>query len=140
MTSDRVVSQEARGHSPEHHMPAFPTWGEAGDHIASGMSLRDYFAVHSTQPGMSEIAKAAGVGMDSSRRVYLEADAPFGRHFDEWWGALSLQQQCDLSARVRYAQADAMLRVRAEPAQQGRVQAAEASGTNVPTGTKREDA
>lgn len=78
-----------------------------------GMSLRDYFAIHSTQPGMAEIAKAAGVGMDKNRRIYTSADATTGIHFDEWWQTLTLARQCELSALVRYAQADAMMVVRA---------------------------
>jgi hypothetical protein len=28
---------------------AFPTWGDAGDHIADGMTLRDYFAAKAMQ-------------------------------------------------------------------------------------------
>lgn len=78
-----------------------------------GMSLRDYFAVHGTEPGMSELVKVAGCGLDRTNRVYTTKDGPEGMHFTEWWQALTIETQCDLCARVRYAQADAMLRVRA---------------------------
>ncbi len=29
--------------------PAFPAWGDAGDHIYDGMTLRDYFAAKAMQ-------------------------------------------------------------------------------------------
>ncbi len=77
------------------------------------MSLRDYAAIHSTQPGAIEIAKAAGVGLDNARRVFKGKDAKYGQTFDEWWGSLSLERQCELCAIVRYAQADAMIKARA---------------------------
>jgi hypothetical protein len=79
--------------------------------LLSGMSLRDYMAVHSTQPGIAEICKVAGFGWDGVR-VYLQKDAETGIRFDEWWRTLTLERMCDLSARVRYAQADAMLKAR----------------------------
>ena len=31
--------------------PAFPAWGEAGDHIDGGMTLRDYFAAKALESG-----------------------------------------------------------------------------------------
>jgi len=101
--------------------PAFPDVGSGWDRdsgqyftqSSGGMSLRDYAAIHSTQPGMSEIAKAAGVGFVSCR-IYHKADTKHPIPFDEWWSSMTLEQQCLLSARVRYAQADAMLHARAE--------------------------
>lgn len=109
--------------SPDNGGPAFPSeigfgcvndnMHQTGGSVAQwyGMALRDYFAVHSTQPGASEIAKAAGVGMDSNHRIYPTAEAT-GMLFSDWWNSLTLERQCDLCARVRFAQADAMLRAR----------------------------
>jgi hypothetical protein len=77
-----------------------------------GMSLRDYMAIHSTQPGCMEICKCAGIGFDGMR-VFLKADDQVGMRFDDWFRSLSLERICELSAMVRYAQADGMLKVRA---------------------------
>jgi len=90
--------------------PAFPPVHDPATH-PSGMTLRDYFAIHSTQPGMAEICKAAGVEIDSMHRVHLSKYGE-GMHFDGWWTGMTLEQQCELSAKVRYAQSDAMLKVR----------------------------
>lgn len=79
-----------------------------------GMSLLDYFAVHSTQPGVVEVAKAAGVGIDTNHRVYLTEDAKAGISFNDWWISLTLERQCELSAAVRYAEANAMLKERSK--------------------------
>lgn len=91
--------------------PAFPTHpghqNQNGDFFfgLDGMTLRDYFAIHSDQPGVSEIANIAGYKTDG---IFLEL--PDGQvRFTEWWNALPLAERCALSARVRYAQADAML-------------------------------
>jgi hypothetical protein len=78
---------------------------------ATGMSLRDYMAVHSTQPGIAELCKVAGVGFDGYK-VYTTASDEIGIRFDDWWRAMTLEQMCELSAKVRYAEADAMLKVR----------------------------
>jgi hypothetical protein len=78
---------------------------------AGGMSLRDYAAIHSTQPGIAEICKCAGIGFDGIR-VYLTADDSAGQRFDDWWRSLSIERMCELSAMVRYAQADGMLKAR----------------------------
>jgi hypothetical protein len=102
--------------------PAFPELvsefdldrGERGEYVYrmnGGMTLRDYAAIHSTQPGCAEICKAAGVGFDGMR-VYTTADDAVGMRFDDWFRSLSLERVCELSAMVRYAQADGMLKVR----------------------------
>lgn len=74
---------------------------------ARGMDLRDYFAIHNTQPGVIEICKAAGVDADINHMI----DMPMvGRvSFNTWWISLTLERQCELSAKVRYALADAMI-------------------------------
>ena len=74
-----------------------------------GMSLRDYAAIHSTQPGCSEIIAMAGLTWSASR-VWLSEDT--GISFDQWWETMPLAARLDLCAKVRYAQADAMLRAR----------------------------
>jgi hypothetical protein len=79
--------------------------------IAEPISLRDYAAIHSTQPGCLEICKCAGVGFDGIR-VYQTVDDHAGVRFDEWFRTLTIERICELAAMVRYAQADAMLKVR----------------------------
>jgi hypothetical protein len=85
-----------------------------GEVVHEGMTARDYFATHSTQPGVIEIAKAAGVGIDANHRIYLNELETAGISFSDWWLSLTLERQCELSAAVRYAQADAMLKERAK--------------------------
>jgi hypothetical protein len=77
-----------------------------------GMTLRDYAAIHSSQPGVIEIVEVAGHKIDPSHRVYIKGEQPEGVSFNTWWISLGLEKQCELSALVRYAQADAMMKVR----------------------------
>jgi len=72
-----------------------------------GMSLRDYFAVHADQPGVSEIVTMAG-GETDGFMVKFSRDSE-GQKFNDWWNDLPLADRLDLSARVRYAMADAMM-------------------------------
>jgi hypothetical protein len=74
-----------------------------------GMSLRDYFAIHGTQPGCSEVVAIAGL-VWSAGKVWLSESVSIT--FDKWYDSLPLTERLDLCARVRYAQADAMLRAR----------------------------
>jgi len=76
------------------------------------VELRDYMAIHSTQPGCNEIVAMAGL-VFSNNQVWLPNDPnkPIGP-FNSWYNSLPLTQQLDLCAKVKYAQADAMLRVR----------------------------
>jgi hypothetical protein len=39
--------------------PAFPAWGDAGDHIYDGMTLRDYFAAKAMQAMLSAFPNVA---------------------------------------------------------------------------------
>lgn len=90
--------------------PAFPTHHNVGPHAHwGGMNLRDYCAIHSTQPGVDEICKVAGVLRVSHSLIVVDGHQTT---FDEWWRSLSLETICELSAKVRYAQADAMIKVR----------------------------
>lgn len=96
--------------------PAFPgsrQWyerrGEWESTAEGGMSLRDYAAIHSTQPGCSEIVAMAGLKWSASR-VWLSENT--GISFDQWWESMPLAERLDLCAKVRYAQADAMLAAR----------------------------
>lgn len=77
----------------------------------SGMTLRDYFAVHADQPGVSEIVTMAGGETADGYRVKF---SPGGADykFNEWWNGLPIADRLSLSAQVRYAMADAMLAVR----------------------------
>lgn len=75
-----------------------------------GMSLRDYFAAHSDQPGQSQIATLLSWRCRGVNGVpYNDPDA---LSFDERWGQLTLSEQADAYSRVRYVIADAMLRAR----------------------------
>lgn len=76
----------------------------------TGMEMRDYFAVHADQPGVSEIVAAAGM-VHSGGRVWSNEEVDLGS-FNVWWDTLPLVRRLELSAMVRYAMADAMLRVR----------------------------
>lgn len=80
--------------------------------IINGISLRDYMAIHSTQPGISEICSVAGV-VWSAGKVWRknDTDNPIGT-FEKFLSSMSLEEQLDLCSRVKYAQADSMLRVR----------------------------
>lgn len=79
---------------------------------AYGMTLRDYLATHSVQPGMGEIASMAGLTY-SNGGVWSD---PITRiaGFDEWFNRLPLDERLSLYARVKYAMADAMLKERAK--------------------------
>ena len=91
--------------------PAFPcAIPELHVMAESGMSLRDYFAVHADQPGVTEIVSMAGGETDG----FWVALFPGGARvrFNDWWSDLPLSDRLDLSARVRYAMADAMLAAR----------------------------
>ena len=75
-----------------------------------GMSLRDYFAVHADQPGVAEIVSMAGLSY-SANQVWVDANTSIGT-FDSWWRGITNDERFNLSARVRYALADAMLAAR----------------------------
>lgn len=82
--------------------------------ILREMKLRDYFAIHSDQPGRLEIAMVAGV------RVQEDAPSSFTPperdalpRFSDWYRTLTQEERYTLQAKVRYEQADAMLAVRA---------------------------
>lgn len=94
--------------------PAFPTDNEAQTgnntwHYA-GMTLRDYFAIHSVQPGCGEIASMAGLYY-SQGAVWSNSETRVDS-FDVWFCGLPLIERLDLFARVKYAMADAMLKAR----------------------------
>lgn len=78
-----------------------------------GMSLRDYFAVHADQPGVSEIVAFAG-GETDGFLVKFSAEGEKVK-FNDWWNGLPLPERLELSARVRYGLADAMLAARISP-------------------------
>lgn len=78
-----------------------------------GMTLRDYFAVHADQPGVSEIVTMAGGETDGFHVKFSRDGKEYT--FNEWWNDLPLDDRLKLSARVRYALADAMLAERSKP-------------------------
>lgn len=75
-----------------------------------GMTLRDYFAVHSTQPGCSEICALKGLRY-SGGFVWKDEHTRLAV-FDDWLATLPLDERLLLCAQVRYAEADAMLKAR----------------------------
>lgn len=89
--------------------PAFPM----SDYYGTGLSIRDYFAVHADQPGYAEIVSHAGLTYGSNQ-VWKDAQTSIGT-FDSWWRDLPNSERFRLSAEVRYAMADAMLKARAHP-------------------------
>lgn len=74
--------------------------------LHTGMTLREYFAAHADQPGVSEIVSMAGHRTDG---YWVEfSDGREKQKFNDWWNDLPLPERCSLSARVRFALADAM--------------------------------
>lgn len=92
--------------------PAFPTLQDEGleFHRAEGMTLRDYFAIHSVHPGMGELASMAGLAYRNGGIWKDEKTRVAGA--DEWFSELPLSERLDLFSRVKYAMADAMLKAR----------------------------
>jgi hypothetical protein len=79
-------------------------------YVTDGMTLLDYFAAHSVQPGCGEIASLAGLAYRMGR-VWRDDSTSLGS-FDDWFNGLPLAERLDLFARVKYAMAAAMLRAR----------------------------
>ena len=80
-------------------------------YLSTGLSIREYMAVHSTQPGVSEICAVAGVKCDG-HTVYLEMRK---YSFNEWWETLPLTERLDLASKVRVMQADSLIRELEKP-------------------------
>lgn len=78
----------------------------------SGMSLRDYFAIHCDQPGQAEIIRAAGLEAKSSAGYFVVMNNGTEIPFEQWWQTISQQDRFNLYAMVRYQMADAMLKAR----------------------------
>lgn len=97
--------------------PAFPTDGEHQSGLNTwhheGMSLRDYFAVHSVHPGAGEVAAIAGLTYRLGA-VWSDADTRIGS-FEDWFSRLPLTERLELFSSAKYAMADAMLIVRGRP-------------------------
>jgi len=93
--------------------PAFPLAVTDGVFIQEGMSLRDYFAVHADQPGMTEIVAAAGLRLLKGQ-IWADDEGPIFPSFNAWWESLDQNARFELSAQVRYAMAEAMLEARSK--------------------------
>jgi hypothetical protein len=78
--------------------------------VCTGMTVRDYFAIHATQPGATEIAAMAGLTF-SAGKVWSGPNSSLAT-FNDWWRDLPAAERFDLCAKVRYAEADAMIRAR----------------------------
>jgi hypothetical protein len=76
----------------------------------SGMTLRDYFAIHSVQPGVAEIVATAGL-VYSKFAVWSDPETRIGT-FEEWFFSLPLERRYELYSTVKYEMADAMLAAR----------------------------
>ena len=95
--------------------PAFPTQefvDGLGHSYDYGMTLRDYAAIHTEQPGMAEICSEAGVYYLNGA-VWSDEATNLGT-FDKWWMGLPQEKRFELNAVVRYKIADAMLAERAK--------------------------
>ncbi len=100
--------------------PAAGTWAYGPDGKAvhyPGMTMRDYFAIHADQPGAAEIATAAGLTYWCGA-VWSDGDTRLAG-FEEWWRGLPQERRFELSATVRYQQADAMLSARSSSMRSG---------------------
>jgi hypothetical protein len=77
--------------------PAFPAWGDAGDHISDGMTLRDYFAARASEEDLKVQSKIMSdqIRARMSREQFCFACLP-----DDW------------RVKARYMHADAMLKAR----------------------------
>lgn len=89
--------------------PAFPVQ-DASTWRCYGVTLRDYFATHSVQPGMGELASLAGLVYRQGAVWKDEQTRVSG--FDEWFNTLPLSERLELFSRAKYAMADAMLKAR----------------------------
>ena len=74
------------------------------------ITLRDYLAIHSTQPGCNEICAIAGFHY-ADNQVWVDEKTSLGT-FNQWFTSMPIEKQLDLCSKVKYAQADSMLRVR----------------------------
>lgn len=90
--------------------PAFPIGIDAFAEDKEGMTLRDYFAVHSVQPGMGELASLAGLAYRNGA-IWKDEQTRVASA-DEWFNTLPLSERLELFSRVKYAMADAMLKAR----------------------------
>ena len=97
--------------SIDHGGSAFPVEGHGTLYPDAGMSLRDYFAVHSDQPGVLEIASAAGLHCEDNFWI-IKPDGEKVK-FNSWYEALPQDQRFALQAKVRFQIADAMIKARA---------------------------
>lgn len=103
--------------------PAFPIMADCSQNTATGettvhqvtqlgMTLRDYFAIHGSEPRLEQVCMVAGIRADGDRRIVYPTPESRGMRFEDWWASLEMEQQLDLLSAVRYAAADAMLRAR----------------------------
>ena len=90
--------------------PAFPVQ-DAATWQGHGMAMRDLFAASAPPPAYDEICLVAGVGYEN-QRVYIREDDTIGMNFLDWWRRIPLARRMELTAKVRYAYADAMLKER----------------------------
>lgn len=105
--------------------PAFPgEWWNHGDLNATapdgqivppdggvrmtGLTKREYFAIHADQPGVAEIVRAAGLHSPDNFYVWKDAETKVG-NFNEWYSALPDAERFRLWARVRVQMADALI-------------------------------
>jgi hypothetical protein len=78
-----------------------------------GITARDYFAAHAEQPGVAEIISAAGLYSPDGHTVWSDPETQIGT-FTKWWSTLTNERRFYLAAKVKFEQADAMLKARKE--------------------------
>jgi hypothetical protein len=94
--------------------PAFPQiCADALDvgMVHEGASLRDYFAAKAVQPGVQELATAAGLHCPDGISIWSDGKTRVG-NFNEWWRGLSNEERFALVAKVKFQEADAMITAR----------------------------
>ena len=105
-----------RPHNPPHsapintgaNWPAYPVTEDSYHEPSRGLTKRELFALHATQPGVSEIVTAAGLHCPDNFSVWYDADTRIGS-FNEWWSKLTNEERFALSSKVKVQQADALL-------------------------------
>lgn len=91
--------------------PAFPVPGLHADESFNGMGMRDYFAAKAIQPGVQELATAAGLVCPDGISIWSDGETRIG-NFNEWWRGMSNEERFALVAKVKFQEADAMIAAR----------------------------
>ncbi len=96
--------------------PAFPFSAVDGSYYESGMTLRDWFAAKSHQPGTAEAYQLRGCPDVPKPVGYRDEDWYGDENMDarahRWFKTLTLDEKYAIYAELRFKIADAMLKAR----------------------------